>query len=360
MDWLFSGPRHGNIISFNIEDGYLEALVRGFRSKILDANDYANLCQCDSLEDIKLHLSQTDYGDFLQNEPSPLHTTTIKDKCVEKMVNEFNYLRYNAVQPLSTFLDYITYGYMIDNIILLITGALHERDTQELLERCHPLGMFKSIASLTACHNISELYREVLIDTPLGPYIQDGLNEEDFHDEEKNVEIIRNTLYKSYLEDFHKYCQHLGGETANIMGDILQFEADRRAITITINSFGTELTKDDRSKLYPQIGLLHPEGNAKLSKADDIDQVRDAVGYVSEYRRIFQDAGGVSEKSLEDAFFEQEVRLNRLAFETQMGYGAFYAYFKLKEQEIRNIVWLAECISQSQKSKIHQGIIHIF
>lgn len=293
------------------------------------------------------------------------------------MVNEFQYLRYNAVEPLSTFLEFITYGYMIDNTILLITGTLHERDTAELVERCHPLGMFKTIASLTACRNVSELYHSVLIDTPLGPYIQGCVNEEDFHDEEKNVEIIRNTLYKAYLEDFYRYCLAQGGATADVMGDILRFEADRRAITITINSFGTELSKDDRAKLYPTFGLLYPEGTARLSKADDVEQVRESIGYLQDYRKLFQDFGGAagaaaaaaggagamvgaSERSLEDAFFEHEVRLNKLAFETQMGYGVFYAYFKLKEQEIRNIVWIAECISQGQKARIHQGLIPIF
>jgi len=44
---------------------------------------------------------------------------------------------------LAQFLDYITYGYMIDNVILLLTGTLHERDTRELLEKCHPLGKFQ-------------------------------------------------------------------------------------------------------------------------------------------------------------------------------------------------------------------------
>ena len=143
-----------------------------------------------------------------------------------------------------------------------------------------------------------------------------------------------------------------------------QFEADRRSITITINSFGTELSMDDRAKLYPDFGLLYPAGTARLAKAADVDQVRESVSYLSQYRRLFADFSGApasgSEKSLEDTFFEYEVELNKLAFETQMGYGVFYAYFKLKEQEIRNIVWIAECIAQGQKAQIHQGLIPIF
>lgn len=31
---------------------------------------------------------------------------------------------------------------MIDNVVLIVTGTLHERDVHELLEKCHPLGMF--------------------------------------------------------------------------------------------------------------------------------------------------------------------------------------------------------------------------
>lgn len=72
------------------------------------------------------------------------------------------------------------------------------------------------------------------------------------------------------------------------------------------------------------------------------------------YRNIYAEVS--DEKTLEDAFFEYEVRLNKLSFETQFGYGVFYSYFKLKEQEIRNIVWIAECIVQKQKSKINQYI----
>ena len=88
-----------------------------------------------ALLDARLHLQQTDYGDFLSNEPSPLAVTTVAEKCTERLVEEFEHLRCQASEPLSTFLTYITYGYMIDNIVLLITGTLHERETEELLEK---------------------------------------------------------------------------------------------------------------------------------------------------------------------------------------------------------------------------------
>jgi len=345
----------GNLCTYNINDGYLEAIVRGYRLGILKTSNYVNLCQCEDLESVRLELQQnTDYGEFLANEPAPLHPTVISEKATAKLVAEFNHVRNQAVEPLSSFLDYIRYGYMIDNIVLLITGTLHERDTTELIEKCHPLGMFDSIASLTVAQNVTDLYNSVLVDTPLAPYFRDCLSEEDL--DEMNIEIIRNTLYKAYLEDFFQFCQQLGGTTDEVMTELLQFEADRRAINITINSFGTELTKDDREKLYPSFGLLFPEGIAKLARADDYEQVRTAVDGYSVYRPLFEATGFNAEKSLEDSFFEHEVKLNRLSFEQQMHYGVFYSFVKLKEQEIRNIVWISECIQRNMKNKIGQYI----
>jgi vacuolar-type H+-ATPase subunit C/Vma6 len=90
-----------------------------------------------------------------------------------------------------------------------------------------------SIATLAVAQNMRELYRLVLVDTPLAPYFSECITSEDL--DEMNIEVMRNTLYKAYLEDFYRFCKKLGGATSTIMCDLLAFEADRRAINITIN-----------------------------------------------------------------------------------------------------------------------------
>ncbi|CAM4654659.1 unnamed protein product [Lepidochelys kempii] len=35
---------------FNVDSGYLEGLVRGFKAGVLSQGDYVNLVQCESLE----------------------------------------------------------------------------------------------------------------------------------------------------------------------------------------------------------------------------------------------------------------------------------------------------------------------
>ncbi len=57
---------------------------------------------------------------------------------------------------------------MIDNIILLITGTLHQRAISELIPKCHPLGSFEQMEAIHIASTPAELYNAVLVDTPLG------------------------------------------------------------------------------------------------------------------------------------------------------------------------------------------------
>jgi V-type H+-transporting ATPase subunit d len=53
----------------------------------------------------------------------------------------------------------------------------------------------------------------------VAPYFKNCLTIDDLNG--LNIEIIRNLLYKSYIEDFVEFCLNLGGETAEVMKEIL-------------------------------------------------------------------------------------------------------------------------------------------
>lgn len=364
----------GDLTTFNILHGFTEALVRGMRLSFMSDPDYHHLTQCETLDDIRLNLTETDYSDSIAD-MATLTPALLQKAAIEKLVTEFKYLRTQAVEPLATFMDFVTFEYMIENVMLLLKGALSGRDINELIEQCHPLGMFKestmrSIPTFeTSSKGYSDLYQTVLVDTPVGPYFAMFLQESAEHNgdsrnvlEEVEIEIIKSSLIKYWLEDFSQYVEKLGGETAATMGELLKVRADTNSINITLNSFGTPLNEpamrsSDRKRLYPAVGHLYPAGTLMLADVSSEEELGRVMELFPQYAGIWNiHASGHGEKSIDDAFYERDVQMLELAFESQMHFTVFYAYVKLKEQEIRNLVWISECILQQQKDEINKFV----
>mmetsp|Transcript_2360 Transcript_2360/g.10105 ORF Transcript_2360/g.10105 Transcript_2360/m.10105 type:complete len:224 (-) Transcript_2360:2690-3361(-) len=177
----------------NLKYGFLDGKLRGYVGDLLDDADYVILAECETLDDVVSYLSATERSKISNYGATHSHPSALVEMCLKSFVSDFNTLRSLAPEPLLTFLNYLTYGYMIDNVLLILVGILHGRDAQELIEKCHPLGMFDSIVTLPVATNMPDLYKLVLVDTPLASYFDDCMT---INLDELNIELLRNTVYK--------------------------------------------------------------------------------------------------------------------------------------------------------------------
>ena len=93
------------------------------------------MCQCDSLEDLKLMLSDTDFCQMLNNN-ARLTPDVIRARARDKWVAEFNYIRRQATGELATFMEFITYDYLIKSVSFVISSLIRGNDSQYLLDKC--------------------------------------------------------------------------------------------------------------------------------------------------------------------------------------------------------------------------------
>lgn len=68
---------------------------------------------------------------------------------------------------------------MIDNLVGLIQGTVNGKSPDDLLSRIDPLGWFPEMKGIAAAIDVSsgydELYKMLLLDTPIGPYFESYL-----------------------------------------------------------------------------------------------------------------------------------------------------------------------------------------
>ena len=80
----------GGLCTFNVAHGFAEALLRGMRSSFLSDPDYHHLTQCETLDDVRLNLTETDYADVLADSntltPNSLQKAAVEKVCFYRVV----------------------------------------------------------------------------------------------------------------------------------------------------------------------------------------------------------------------------------------------------------------------------------
>jgi len=112
--------------SFNVDDGYPEAICRSLRKGFLKEETYNQLKSCSNLNEFKLVLEDTDYGPYIVNEASPIEIVVLKKRCKEKLMNEIQHMIGQSTQPLTGFLQMMLHGYQIENVVGVIEGVKND------------------------------------------------------------------------------------------------------------------------------------------------------------------------------------------------------------------------------------------
>ena len=356
-----------DLVFFNVVDGYSEALLRGFRKSILGEQQYTALRNTSNLKDFKSVLIDTDYSDYVKDY-NETDTSALKMLLKKKLADEIDQVQSVAGPELDKFIEMIRHKYMIDNVINIIEGIKNKTDKNVIESRNEPLGYLKEISGLLKLDykKIEDLYEDVLIDTEVGVYFSKFLEEVLASSDNKNVatinnylqalkpEEIKNYLKKIWLEYFYHFCKTLNPTTSEMMEDLLKYEADCQTIQIVYNSlaYNNQFQEEERKKVIPYFGFLYPETTTQLIKCNSLEQLKQILQPFPDYYELVKeipdpkklDEFGLQSglKTLDDLMFKESVKRYSIAFEQQFHFACFYAYIKIKEQEIKNIMLLAD------------------
>lgn len=86
------------------------------------------------------------------------------------------------------------------------------------------------------------------------------------------------------------------------------------------------------------MGYLYPDSQTALKSSRSLDEIKEAVKGVENYKDIVKDAPDPLRKeeqnfatTLDDLMYDEEIKRYSLAFDQSAQYAVFYAYLKLKE-----------------------------
>lgn len=332
----------------SFKNGYTIAKIHASIQSVLKESDYNTLQQCETLEDVIVKLYSTPYQKYLSGETIN-SKKEFKHQLNRSLVTEIININKNQDKDLGIIIDYLVEYYKIHNFVYLLAAKEHDPELERSFSKIEEIGNFKELLTLKVATDMSEVYKFCVEKT----FLKDYYNRIKFQNDIKNNnwQIILSQFIKFLLEDtFAKI-----NNSMPFMRNILRCEGDRRIIEIVMStSDSKELVGRARKRLFPSVTSLDLGTIEKLSDCCLIDELRGHVAHHPMLRQII----GVEDEEIMNALVDQEMELFWSSFDCSNDLSCVYAYFKIKEQEIKNILLTVECISLKKKDFLKNLIVH--
>ncbi|KAM0677957.1 H(+)-transporting V0 sector ATPase subunit d [Binucleata daphniae] len=164
---------------------------------------------------------------------------------------------------------------------------------------------------------------------------------------DNDFQMMNAKLQKMLIEDFYSQIDE------GYMREILKCEGDRKIIEIVLNTMESEIKGNVRKQLFPKVTSIDMGMCTKLSECMSIDELRSIINSHHRLRKIV----GFDDDKIIGMLINLEVDCYYSSFSVYNDISCVYAYFKLKEQEIKNIIWIVECISMNKKNFVKDMIL---
>ncbi|KAI5172595.1 V-type H+-transporting ATPase subunit d [Pancytospora epiphaga] len=301
--------------SIDNDYAFVIADINGRYNQMLKDDDYTILSHCRTFEEFIIKLNQ--HFPFI-NEDMTFTVSELRSKLYLNIVNELDECK--AIPLLKYFIE-------LNKIQVFFTTL--ETGEEPLLA-----GAIEEFKGLSACKSFEEARKL---------YIQGGYLEKYFYgvkikdsEENNNIQEAMLRVVKNCL-DYH-YAKVTGG----YIKEIMEAEGDKLMIEICMNG------KQLRNKLeyFPRAGNISWNLRSKLIECETYEELAMLVCPGSN-----------------DPLVEMLCRVSQVYAGSFRQFGdlsCVYAYFRLKEQEIRNILWISECILQGDYEKIRDVVTTTF
>ncbi|KAG0419659.1 V-type proton ATPase subunit d [Dictyocoela roeselum] len=312
--------------------GFLLSDIHNKANHLLSQQDYTLLMQCETLEDLVVRLGQSSYAAFV-NETTEVSKKAIKAGLYRALSEEFALLYAHSGADVRTLLQYFRETLMIEEFVRCL--AMRIEGTLDVSES--RVGFFPELHTLKFSADLADVFRFCVDNCFLRKYISRddlgaGENACDFA--AVDVSLLHAILLRNLTRAFYA---RIGASMAH-MRSILRFEGDRQIIETVMNSLGQDIA---RQRYFAAVSNLKGAVLAELGAVDGHDEFVSAM--------MNTQYAGILENPL-PRLQKMEMDLHAESFLIYNDISCVYSYLKLKEQEIKNILWIVECMASGRKN----------